>query len=204
MKQLFAFNSLLKPLAATFVLAALVFSGCSKDEIDQQEDTTLKNTRDIPFSTASSLNDMAKVDYFRQLYAYLGPKTQSELIGARTSTAMYRDINFAMEDGYKDINIVMPNMGYHYMKASLLDDKFDANRPEILVYNKDKDGRATLVAVEYAIPLDQSKEAPEGFTGDYDLWTANTELGLWLLHAWVWYYNPDGIFASKNPNIILP
>lgn len=95
-------------------------------------------------------------------------------------------------------------MGFHFMKASLVDGVFDYRNPEILVYNMDSDGRYTLVAVEYAVPLELSADAPEGFTGDDDIWTANADFGLWLLHAWVWFYNPDGIFNPTNPNIVLP
>ena len=56
-----------------------------------------------------------------------------------------------------------------------------------------------LVAVEYAIPLDLSVNAPTGFTGNLDVWKRDTFFQLWLLHAWVWEYNPLGVFNPTNP-----
>ena len=129
--------------------------------------------------------------------------TAMELKQAHRATERYQDINNAIADGYADINVVMPNMGYHYQKLSLVDSIFDITQPEFLVYNKTQDSSFKLVAVEYAIPLDKSIDAPKGFTGQQDVWDHNTDFGLWLLHAWVWKYNPDGVFNPTNPNVHL-
>ncbi len=29
----------------------------------------------------------------------------------------------------------------------------------------------------------------------------NTALGVWVLHAWIWKANPDGVFADFNPEV---
>jgi hypothetical protein len=90
------------------------------------------------------------------------------------------------------------------MKASLADTIFDYRKPEILVYNKNNEGKVELVAVEYAVPISlRPNSAPEGFTGSTDVWKRDTGFGLWLLHAWVWEYNPDGVFNPTNPSIHL-
>ena len=31
--------------------------------------------------------------------------------------------------------------------------------------------------------------------------TANQTFQLWTLHAWVYEYNPDGVFAAFNPRV---
>jgi hypothetical protein len=124
----------------------------------------------------------------------------AELDRARTATVRYADINAALADGYADINVVMPNMGRHYMKQSLVDDRFEIEKPEILVYSSEG-GRQVLVAVEYAIPLDKSASAPSGFAGADDVWDRNTGFGLWLLHAWVHRVNPDGVFKPMNTRV---
>lgn len=124
----------------------------------------------------------------------------SELLDARFSTVRYRDINNAIADGYVDINVVVPHMGVHYLKSGLVDATFDPSHPEILVYNTIRPGGPpTLVAVEYAVPLNLSQNPPEGFTGNLDVWDENQTFGLWLLHAWVWYPNPTGVFSGTNP-----
>jgi hypothetical protein len=137
------------------------------------------------------------------LYPVLSAQTLWELQQARAATARYRDIRNAIKDNYGDIRVVVENMGYHYMKAAYVDSTFDVKKPEILVYNKNHDGDFELVAVEYAVPLNLSESAPEGFSGTADVWDENEGFGLWLLHAWVWSYNPDGVFHSTNPLVHL-
>jgi hypothetical protein len=80
-------------------------------------------------------------------------ETRHELTRARKATAKYRDLSQAIADGYVDINVFVPNMGFHYMKSSLLDSKFDPERPELLVYaaTNCNSKNLRLVAVEYAI-----------------------------------------------------
>ena len=128
-----------------------------------------------------------------------------ELQQARAATARYRHIKNAFKDGYVDINVVVPNMGYHFMKSELTaDGVFDVRKPEILVYNKNEDGSFELGALEYAVPIDVTPDvAPEGFTGTDDVWERNTDFGLWLVHAWVWKNNPDGTFNPTNPLVIV-
>ena len=128
-------------------------------------------------------------------------QTLHELEQARAATSKYQDISKAIADHYVDINVVMPNMGYHFMKAANVDSIFDIRHPELLVYNKNKRGEFELGAVEYAIPLSLSATPPEGFTGTSDVWDHNTDFGLWLLHAWVWKHNPDGVFNATNPRV---
>lgn len=137
-------------------------------------------------------------------YEGLSKQTLSELRSAQLSTLRYQDIRNAEADGYADINVVVQNMGFHYMKSSLADTIFDPTKPEILVYNKSHQGAIELVAVEYAVPIDlQPDRAPNGFSGNQDVWKRDTGFGLWLLHAWIWAFNPDGVFNSTNASIHL-
>jgi hypothetical protein len=93
-------------------------------------------------------------------------------------------------------------MGHHYMNFDLVyDNIFDIKKPEILVYNRDENGRQQLVAVEYAVPL--TLPMPEGFTGPHDVWNGTSGFPFWLVHAWVWAYNPDGVFNWTNSTVHL-
>lgn len=137
-----------------------------------------------------------------------GPRAQPpaaailQLEEVRHAAARYFDVDAAVADGYMDIGVFFPNMGWHYLKPGLLDERFEATAPELLVYADDPcGGKRRLVAVEYAVPLDLSKNAPQGFAGSADVWTANTAFGLWTLHAWVFEHNPDGVFAGYNPRV---
>ncbi|MEP6704482.1 MAG: hypothetical protein ABJB34_06735 [Acidobacteriota bacterium] len=130
------------------------------------------------------------------------PILLQELARVRRATARYHDISQAIADDYVDIGLFVSGQGFHYLKPTVLDGTFDLEKPEILVYAPNPTGdRLRLVAVEYAVPVLLSPSAPEGFTGATDLWEVNTEFGLWVLHAWVWQANPNGMFADSNPRV---
>ncbi|HKU14056.1 MAG TPA: hypothetical protein VJQ52_06645 [Steroidobacteraceae bacterium] len=134
--------------------------------------------------------------------AEVGPLATLQLEEVRQATARYLDVDAAVADGYVDIGAFVPGMGWHYLKPGNVDSRFNATGPELLVYADDPcGGKRRLVAVEYAVPLELSKRAPQGFVGNADGWDANHELGLWTLHAWIWEYNPDGVFAPFNSRV---
>jgi len=174
-------------LLLLLAFAALCFTSCKKEAAEINPEVAPA---------------MAKAKLFNlNMYTGLSSTLQMELQQARAATAKYQQINNAVKDGYVDINVVAENMGFHYMRTSIVDASFEINRPEILVYNNDHDGNPKLVAVEYAIPLDLPR--PEGFTGNLDNWNGNSGFPFWLLHAWVWEYNPEGVFNPTNPNVHL-
>jgi hypothetical protein len=166
-------------ICTTFLLSAVVFIRCTKDSANK-----------IDKNIQSQLNTLDK-------------QTASELQQAWQASSKYQNIENAYADNYADIHVVMQNMGYHYMKSEITDSVFDFRKPELLVYNKKADSSFQLVAVEYAVPFDKSVNAPKGFTGNADVWDHNTGFGLWLLHAWVWSYNPDGVFHPTNPDVVV-
>ncbi len=118
-----------------------------------------------------------------------------QLAAAKRAAARYHDVRKAIAAGYTDIQIVLPNMGRHFLKRELLDSKFDADEPELLVYSNDS---TRLLALEYAQPLTDTP--PEGFEGAEDQWTPFGD-ALWTLHAWVWKNNPDGVFNPTNSQV---
>jgi len=126
---------------------------------------------------------------------------EAELAKVRSATEIYQNIEEALSNEYEDIDLFVGNQGWHYLKGGLVDETFELEKPEILVYAPDSNGGLMLVAVEYAVPVDLSPDAPEGFTGAEDEWHINTDFGLWVLHTWVWYDNPDGMFNGTNPRV---
>ncbi len=122
-----------------------------------------------------------------------------ELLQARLATAKYLSFDKAIAEHYVDINVVIPHMGYHYLKSEIRDNKFEITKPELLVYNKTANGKMQLSALEYAVPINLSpNEPPAGFTGNTDVWKYDTTFQLWTLHAWVWRFNPEGVFSPMN------
>jgi len=130
---------------------------------------------------------------------------QVEVDKLRAAIESYDNFDNAEDDGYKDeVTGYRAQMGFHYLKTSILDDKFELEHPELLLYVPDGHGGLRFVAVEYAVPIadmDNPPPAPEGFTGDKDAWEINTEFELWTLHVWTNMENPHGIFHPHNPDL---
>lgn len=174
------------PLILSFVFAVLVMTGCKKEAsvvpVADEEIQTKSNPGSNGFGN----------------YRDIDQQTLVELQQAKLATAKYNNFDNAVADGYVDINVIVPEMGYHFLRMDYLDDKFEHDKPEILVYNKEENGRMKLVALEYATPV--SPNPPAGYTGDNDQWSVYQGV-LWTLHAWVWEYNPAGVFNPTNPLI---
>ena len=176
--------------ALILTTAAIAFSGCQKEATK----TSLDGGQNVNKASVTPEGNVVN-DYG------LSPQTTWELQQARAATARYRDIRNAIKDGYSNINVDVPNMGHHFMNANLIDGTFDIRKPAILVYNGLDTDSPELIAVEYAVPL--TDPLPEGFTGSADVWNGTSGFPFWLVHAWVWKFNPDGAFNWTNPDVDL-
>jgi hypothetical protein len=119
--------------------------------------------------------------------------SQAELAALRQATVRYHDVRAAVEAGRVDLGICVDHMGQHYADMHTIDGVLDPLDPEAMVYADDGKGRLRLVAVEWISPS-------PGFVGDKAL-HFNPAFGVYILHAWIWSANPDGMFADMNPHI---
>lgn len=181
------------PLILSAMLIVFSITGCKKDV------AVTPAGEEISTSAAGSAQ---KGSNGFGNYNGLDPQTVWELQQAKIATARYNNFDNAIADGYVDINVIVPEMGYHFLRMEHLNATFEYDKPEILVYNKEENGRMKLVAVEYAVPIAASANAPAGFTGNNDQWSVYEGV-LWTLHAWIWEYNPEGVFNPTNPLIHL-
>jgi len=177
-------------LFITVLSVGLVMTGCKKENSNAMQGEMQRSNQ----SAQPELNGFGN-------YTGLAPETVSELQQAKIATAKYNDFNNAIKDGYVDINVIVPEMGYHFLRMENLNSTIEFDKPEILVYNKEENGRMKLLALEYAVPIALSPDGPPaGFTGTGDVWAVYKNT-LWTLHAWVWEFNPAGVFNPTNPNI---
>ncbi len=141
-------------------------------------------------------------------FAGAAPKHEldrSDLARVRQATVAFRDPAIAQTVGGYDLLDVCfddpttgDGMGYHLVKG-IDDTVLDPLAPEALVYAPTEDGRpGKLVGVEYIVPMALRDEAPEVMGIPLH---ANPDLGLWVLHAWIWQGNPNGVLADFNPNV---
>ena len=153
------------------------------------------------------------------------PQLADQLASARLATAKYvTNLGQAKADGYKIITRMIPDMGWHFMNPDIKD--FDLRRPPILVY--ERKGRTwQLGALEWVFPQkpatpplpgaqygsfgaachyvdgtfvfqvreDRCKKRSPKTGAPFSFWHPD----LVTMHVWLWYPNPDGLFASTNP-----
>lgn len=90
-------------------------------------------------------------------------------------------------------------MGQHFVNGDLLDADLDPLQPEALVYEVREDG-FKFGALEYIVPKEGWTEEQPPVLFDRTF-LSNDDLGLWVLHAWIWQPNPQGMFENYNPSI---
>ena len=124
---------------------------------------------------------------------------RAELAAVRNATAPFHDVDAATAAGYELLDVCFDDpdggMGIHYLKG--VDAHLDPLAPEALVYEVTDHG-PKLVAVEYIVPKTLSNTPPTVLGQSLH---PNDELGLWVLHAWIWEPNPDGMFKDFNPQV---
>ena len=153
----------------------------------------------------------------------------AELELARATAAKYPTTKEAVAGGWIRVTGYVPGIAAHYMNFGLVDDTFDIEKPEMILY----DGTgpdSKVIGLSYYIQLDGTSQPTQGFTGDNDHY--HRHLGLcvsgagvigdstttdeeckarggvkaggtegWMSHAWVvpGCESPWGVFAAVNP-----
>lgn len=132
------------------------------------------------------------------------PEIARWLAGLKRATARFHDIDAAAAAGWGariTECMELPGagaMGYHFANDTLIDGLPQQFAPELLVYEPTKNGGLRLVAVEYIVPYAAWEGATPPSLHGIDF-HRNHAFGLWVLHAWVWKHNPEGMFEDWNP-----
>lgn len=139
---------------------------------------------------------------------------QGDLAIVRKATANFQQVQAAQAAGYDLVEKLdhcfnkpgVGGMGYHYINTASLDLTVDALRPEAMVYAPQANGQLKLGAVEYIVPASEWDAAghtqPPAVLGHH--LHLNKDLGVYVLHAWIWQHNPAGTFEDWNPTVSCP
>lgn len=153
------------------------------------------------------------------------PAIAADMAAGRRATLKYlTNLAAAKAAGYRIITRMIPDMGYHFMNASVK--KFNIRKPPILVY--EHHGHSwQLGAFEWVFtskpakpPLPGARYGVFGAACHYDDGTlvyqsdsskcaatspqTGAAFNFWhprliTLHLWLWYPNPAGMFNGMNP-----
>ncbi|HSB01364.1 MAG TPA: hypothetical protein VLE49_11985 [Anaerolineales bacterium] len=139
---------------------------------------------------------------------------RDDLRKLRSATEQFQSIEAVKAAGYSQVpnldycfdNPGTGGMGYHYIDTARLDTVLDPLKPEAIVYAPDANGKLVLAAVEFIVPADKwdavhRDELPTVLGQHLHL---NKDLGVYVLHAWLWEKNPSGVFEDWNPEVSCP
>jgi hypothetical protein len=170
---------------ATLLIGVALLAACSSESIT-------KDSNDLRAVSSQSF----------------GSSVSQDLARLRQVTAGFHDFNTASAAGWSaPITPCMTDpggaggMGFHYGRVEFIDGTATVDKPQLLLYEPEKNGELRLVAVEYIIPysfVPRSATPPRLFNQNFQQVDA---FQLWGLHAWVWRENPSGMFASWNPRV---
>jgi hypothetical protein len=134
------------------------------------------------------------------------PRLERDIVRLRAATARFHSFRAAQKAGWNSPvpgcfdNPPLGAMGYHFANPALFDGTVEALKPELLLYEPQKNGKLRFVAVEYAVPYTAwtSAEPPKLYGQSFH---RNDAFGLWVLHVWHFRDNPSGMFMDWNPNV---
>ena len=131
---------------------------------------------------------------------------EDQLAVVRQATARFQQFDAAQDAGFTvkvtDCWEKQPEgaMGFHYANATRIDGAVEVANPEVLLFERQDNGRMRLVGVEWIIPFEQwHSDAPPVLMGIPLV--KNFTFNVWALHAWIWKRNPKGMFFDWNPNV---
>ena len=141
---------------------------------------------------------------------------RSELLKiVRESTARFRDVNVAENEGYRlEFGCVSgPDsgaMGLHYVNDTLVGNGIvDPTRPQIILYEAQPNGELKLTGADFLVLADAWDKKHPGQTPQlmgqiFHYFEAPNRFGLpafYTLHVWAWKENPNGAFVNWHPNV---
>lgn len=134
-------------------------------------------------------------------------RTTKQLDQVKRATARFKDVSKAESAGYVRAGECTKSgsgaMGVHYINGKLLGDpRLDIRKPEVLLYEPQRNGSMKLVGVEYFV-LDNGQRAPRilGQRFDGPMTHGGTAPSHYDLHVWTVRRNPRGVFAPYNPRV---
>ncbi|WP_411282138.1 hypothetical protein [Gemmatimonas sp.] len=132
------------------------------------------------------------------------------IAAARNATARFHKFSVAQDAGYTVQFPVgcaqRPGTGaqaYHYMNGALVDNTIDLERPELLMYEPQRDGSLQLVGLDYVAPRPDGtmENQPAPLLGMEFAPLVVQGVSVWALHIWAWRPNANGVFTPWNPAV---
>jgi hypothetical protein len=156
-------------------------------------------------------------------------KLAGELQLARETALKYPTVADAKAAGWRQVTPYVPGIAAHFMNFAIVDDKFEIDKPEMILYDGTEDD-ARVVGLSYYLKHEGDAEPTQGFTGVNDHYHRHIGLCVnaggvigdstttkeaceamggrkqtsedgWMNHAWVvpGCESPWGVFSGASP-----
>lgn len=145
--------------------------------------------------------------------AAYGAEVRAGYDEVRRATAPFKSLDSAVAHGYvRDVAQCYADsiygtggaMGFHHINRALLDRKVEVDKPEILMYERTRDGKYDLVGVEYLVLYrDWPKDTVPPTLMGRPMMQEN-DRHYWYSHMWIWEPSSSGLFADWNPAVKCP
>jgi hypothetical protein len=153
---------------------------------------------------------VALVGCSRSNVAHPDPQVASDLERLRAATRRFQMVDSAASAGYpREVRDCLVHehhgaMGYHHANRSLADARVEVERPEILLFERLRDGRYRLNGVEFIVPYRAWPRDSVPPTVMGQTMKREDNLNFFYLHVWAWTPNSNGLFADFHPDVACP
>lgn len=144
----------------------------------------------------------------------LTPEAQQQIAQLRARMAAFHNFDKAVAAGYSVpapapgvclSDPVRGGMGFHYTRGDtdlIGDGEVNLFEPEFLVYAPKPNGGTRFAALDYFVPGNTWPHAdPPSLLGVPFAWEEGFQA--WVLHIWLFWPNPAGMFENYNPDVPL-
>lgn len=187
-------------LAGSLSMLALFATACaSNNDPHATSPDRIQATMSVPGDDMSAMHELSAPER-------LSPAQLEAVALVKMATAKYHTLAAAQEDGFTSqfpagcAASPVGAQGIHYLNTARVDTIVELLRPELVMYEPQRDGRLELVGVDYVVPFAAwTRAEPPKLLGMP--FGRNEPLGVWALHIWNWRANPLGTFAMWNPRV---
>ena len=198
--------------------SAFVFSGCDSTAQGPLVPSALPGPSGdgaaiAAVATAAHAHDgVSVVAGPRNIELTLTPEISQQLSDLRAFTAPFHNFDKAVDYGYSNpgpgvcvSDPVRGGMGYHYAyskKDLISDGEVNLLEPEFLVYAPKENGGVKFSALDYFVPYTTWSHAePPSLLGVP--FAREDAFQAYVLHIWLYWHNPAGMFENYNPAVPL-
>lgn len=132
-----------------------------------------------------------------------------QLRALRVVLEAYEDVDAALADGFEQFGTCMDSgqgaQGIHFVHPErIADPAIDALVPEVLMYEPRPDGTLRLIGAELLVFQEDwhatgVAAVPTAFGQELGINMTLLDAPFYMLHLWIWQYNPLGFYANWNP-----